>query len=92
LGWNSASDARADLNGDLGHNFLDISAHLDLYGSQAYGRSLTNANTLDGPDNSIGYGGYHWDEELGMWLSRHRVYDPELGRWIQVTLRGMWMG
>jgi RHS repeat-associated protein len=83
LGWNSASDARADLNGDLGHNFLDISAHLDLYGSQAYGRSLTNANTLDGPDNSIGYGGYHWDEELGMWLSRHRVYDPELGRWVQ---------
>src|SRR5690606_4046974 len=53
-----------------------------MFNSQQYGGRLSDANPL-GPMNVLGLAGYHWDEELGLWLSRHRVYDPELGRWIQ---------
>ncbi len=76
-------DPVADMNGDGSLDFFDQSTFLAMNGSQAYGRALTDANTLDGPDNTIGYAGYHWDEELGLWLSRHRSYNPELGRWLQ---------
>ncbi|MAO22296.1 MAG: hypothetical protein CMJ25_16235 [Phycisphaerae bacterium] len=83
IAWYGAGDLRADLNGDGALNFFDVSAFQAMYNAQAYGLSLTDANAVSGPDNVIGYAGYHWDEELGMWLSRHRVYDPELGRWMQ---------
>jgi RHS repeat-associated protein len=35
--------------------------------------------------SSVGFGGagYWWDRYLGMYHVRHRVYDPERGRWLQ---------
>lgn len=82
-GWHRTQDPKGDLNNDGSVNFFDVSLFLDFYNNQATGGTLSDANPSYGPDNIIGYAGYHWDEELGMWLSRHRVYDPELGRWIQ---------
>lgn len=76
----------ADLTGNGQTDFFDLSVFLEMFNSQAYrsgDRSLSDGNLIDGPDNTIGYAGYHWDQELGMWLSRHRVFDPELGRWMQ---------
>ncbi|MEL6367607.1 MAG: RHS repeat-associated core domain-containing protein [Pseudomonadota bacterium] len=34
-------------------------------------------------DNSVGYAGYWFDHELGLYCVRHRNYDPRLGRWLQ---------
>ncbi len=82
ISWFNALDPRADLNGDGQVNFHDLTIYAGLYNSQQYGGCLSDANPL-GPMNAIGFAGYHWDEELGLWLSRHRVYDPELGRWVQ---------
>jgi RHS repeat-associated protein len=85
INWFNAQDPRADLNGDGTINFYDLAIYGGMYNSQQYGGgggSLSDANP-SGPMNVIGFAGYHWDEELGLWLSRHRVYDPELGRWIQ---------
>ncbi len=36
-----------------------------------------------GVNNRIGFGGYWFQPELGLYLVRHRAYDPKAGRWLQ---------
>ena len=35
------------------------------------------------------FGGYYYDQATGLYLVRHRVYDPQLGRWLQMDPAGM---
>jgi RHS repeat-associated protein len=39
---------------------------------------------LEDPNPSLaaGYTGHGWDATNGFWLTLHRAYDPELGRWL----------
>jgi RHS repeat-associated protein len=38
--------------------------------------------TLSAYANEVLYCGYRYDPETGMYLARHRYYDPTLGRWV----------
>src|SRR5690606_30708726 len=69
INWFNDQDPRADLNGDGLVNFHDLTVYGGMFNSQQYGGRLSDANPL-GPMNVIGFAGYHWDEELGLWLSR----------------------
>jgi RHS repeat-associated protein len=51
---------------------------------------IDNPGDVNGPDNSVGYDGYWFDlagateaTSSGLYMVRHRVYDPRLGRWLQ---------
>tara|TARA_R110000782_G_scaffold20675_3_gene55782 strand:+ start:9332 stop:17044 length:7713 start_codon:yes stop_codon:yes gene_type:complete len=51
---------------------------------------IDNPEDPNGPDNSVGYDGYWFDlagateaTSTGLYMVRHRVYDPKLGRWLQ---------
>jgi len=51
---------------------------------------IDNPGDANGPDNSVGYDGYWFDlagateaTSTGLYIVRHRVYDPRLGRWLQ---------
>ena len=51
---------------------------------------IDNPGDTNGPDNSVGYDGYWFDlagateaTSSGLYMVRHRVYDPRLGRWLQ---------
>lgn len=42
---------------------------------------ISDPRSTTGPDNSIGYAGYVFNNEREDYLVRNRVYDPVLGRW-----------
>jgi RHS repeat-associated protein len=49
---------------------------------------IDNPTDAGGPDNSVGYDGYWFDlagavdsGSTGLYMVRHRVYDPGMGRW-----------
>lgn len=78
--------------------FFDYTAFTGRYGAYAPGGSnptfnagwIDNPSDPNGPDNSIGYDGYVFDlagatesTSTGLYMVRHRVYDPGLGRWMQ---------
>jgi RHS repeat-associated protein len=92
-------DPDADLSAD-GFSTIFLSEYtpfLSRYNACSGGGSPSfNAGWIDnpsgpnGPDNSIGYGGYVFDlagatemTSTGLYMVRHRVYDPKLGRWLQ---------
>ncbi|MGD9791107.1 MAG: RHS repeat-associated core domain-containing protein [Phycisphaerales bacterium] len=74
-------NVRADLDGgdytlvpDGGVTISDLLAYLEL---NANGK----VSTLD--DVRFAYRGYQYDPHLNLYHVRHRVLDPELGRWLQ---------
>jgi len=51
---------------------------------------IDNPTDPNGPDNSIAYDGYHFDlagaadaTSTGLYMVRHRVHDPGMGRWVE---------
>lgn len=91
-------DPDADLmaKGAVGLNLFDVTAFQGRYNAYAAGGPTFNAGWIDnpsdpnGPDNSVGYDGYWFDlagateaTSTGLYMVRHRVYDPKLGRWLQ---------
>ena len=88
----------ADLNGDnlaLGFVF-EYGAYIARYNAYSAGGAnptvndgwIDNLTDINGPDSSVGYHGYVFDlagqpgESGGLYLSRHRYYAPEEGRWL----------
>ncbi len=91
-------DPDADLSGSGSMGFFDYTAFTGRYGAYAPGGSnptfnagwIDNPGDPNGPDNSIGYDGYVFDlagatesTSTGLYMVRHRVYDPKLGRWLE---------
>gem|GEM_PF-5362617 len=80
----NAQSPRADLDHNGLFNFFDFA-----YNNWAFNNKkpvlpgAISDSDAAGPDNRIGYMGYLWDHEAGMWLGRHRVFDPAAGRWMQ---------
>ncbi len=77
----STGNVRADLDGgnytlvpDGGITIEDLNTFFDLF---ANGK----VSTLDGV--RFAYRGYQYDPHLNLYHVRHRVLDPELGRWLQ---------
>ncbi len=72
-----------DVNCDGAVNIVDIGL---LAGSSPVAVPdgwIGEPDSADGPDNSIGYAGYVFNHEREDYLSRFRVYAPDLGRWRQ---------
>jgi RHS repeat-associated protein len=79
-----AYDARYDLNRDgvidagdqdgFGGGYVTAAAPLASGAISDHGPG--------GPGNIVGYAGYLYDEDLGLYLSRHRYYSPTRGRWV----------
>lgn len=91
-------DPDADLSGSGSMGFFDYTAFTGRYGAYAPGGTnpsfnagwIDNPSDPSGPDNSIGYDGYVFDlagatesTSTGLYMVRHRVYDPKLGRWLE---------
>lgn len=81
-----------------GGDEIDVSVFLTRYSPYVSGGSnptfnagwIDNPSDPNGPDNSVGYDGYWFDlagatesTSTGLYMVRHRVYAPKLGRWLQ---------
>jgi len=57
----------------------------DAYGKPTFyaGNSFATASAASGYNNEVLFAGYRHDALLGIYIVRHRVYDPITGRWIQ---------
>lgn len=97
-------DPDADLSGSGSMGFFDYTAFTGRYGAYAPGGSnptfnagwIDNPSDPNGPDNSIRYDGYVFDlagatesTSTGLYMVRHRVYDPGLGRWLEADPMGL---
>ena len=91
-------DPDADLAGSGAMNFFDYTAFVARLSAYSTGSTnptfnagwIDNPGDTNGPDNSVGYDGYWFDlagateaTSSGLYMVRHRVYDPRLGRWLQ---------
>ncbi len=78
------SDPRVDFDFNGLYEFFDTSLFLDGFGNKpAIGSGRISDDGAHGPGNSLGFMGYRWDPEAGLWLGRNRMYSPEAGRWLQ---------
>ena len=70
---------------DANWNVVLSSSGLSRVGYEAYGqiRSTCLAAQGDLDDWQHYFAGYRRDEDTGLYLVRHRVYQPELGCWVQ---------
>jgi RHS repeat-associated protein len=70
---------------DANWNVILSSSGLSRVGYEAYGqiRSTCAAAQGDLDDWEHYFAGYRRDEDTGLYLVRHRVYQPELGCWVQ---------
>jgi RHS repeat-associated protein len=73
-------NADADINRDGQINDDDVTFHGAL--PQTTGSSNQIISRAAGPDNVIGYCGYVYNVEFANYHVRHRVYAPDLGRWM----------
>ena len=81
--WFNASDPRADFARPWGTiNFFDQSQFQGGFNSKTHGPGGIADEGSSGTWNRIGYAGSVWDPVAGLWLSRHRHYEPEAGRWL----------
>ncbi|MBK9617558.1 MAG: LysM peptidoglycan-binding domain-containing protein [Candidatus Obscuribacter sp.] len=61
-------------------DLTDISGVLQAkYNYDMWGRPIVTAFA---PKTDFMYAGYYWHERSGLHLTRHRAYNPDLGRWI----------
>lgn len=73
-----------DFNFDGSYSYFDVSTMTAAYQEKsAVGAGWLSDDGAYGPGNRIGFMGYHWEPEIGMWLGRNRMYSPEAGRWLQ---------
>tara|TARA_R110000782_G_scaffold102483_4_gene189491 strand:+ start:8981 stop:11971 length:2991 start_codon:yes stop_codon:yes gene_type:complete len=87
-------DANYDPDADLWGAGADYASFLPRYTDYSPGPTfnagwIDNPGDVNGPDNSVGYDGYFFDmagatqaTSTGLYMVRHRVYDPQLGRWL----------
>ena len=70
---------------DANWNVILSSSALSRVGYEAYGqiRSTCTAASGDPDDWQHYFAGYRRDEDTGLYLVRHRVYQPELGCWVR---------
>lgn len=64
---------------------LDRSGHIDQadYNLVALGAGKAGGRGVQSTEqNIIGYAGYVWENSIGMYLARHRWYEPYEGRWV----------
>ena len=81
--WFNTSDPRADFARPWGTiNFFDQSQFQGGFNSKERGSGGIADEGPSGTWNRIGYAGSVWDPVAGLWLSRHRHYEPEAGRWL----------
>ncbi len=94
-GYDPDADFSGDglLGGTATDEFNAFNARYSAY-STGGSNPTVNAGWIDnptdagGPDNSVGYDGYWFDlagavdnGSTGLYMVRHRVYDPGMGRW-----------
>jgi RHS repeat-associated protein len=80
----NAQDLRADLEIDgVFDGFDTFAMQTAISNKDAPSPGWISDAAAFGPDNRIGYTGFVWDAEAGLWLGRNRLYDPEAGRWLQ---------
>ncbi len=65
-----------------------------IYTSYGVASSLTSAwsSTSDAYNWSVRFQGMFFDNSVGLGLQRHRIYSPELGRWMQADPLGFLAG
>ncbi|HYD00989.1 MAG TPA: RHS repeat-associated core domain-containing protein [Phycisphaerales bacterium] len=90
--WYAASDPRADIADDAG-NVPPVGSNSgvtpeDLAAFEYYYYDEPPPSPREGvsalPDHGDGgFCGYAWQPGSAVYLVRHRVYDPQLGRWLQ---------
>src|SRR5690606_23148077 len=56
----------------------DKATALASFQGTTLGRGVLSSSSVR---NRKGYAGYEWDAAVELYHVRHRVYDPELGRW-----------
>jgi len=59
----------------------DVDASDKTTAQNSYQGTTLGWNVLSGIRNRKGYAGYEWDPVVHVYHVRHRVLDPELGRW-----------
>ena len=84
----TAYKASMDLDRNGSVEFADLLDHLGMprpVDALPDGWLSTSDGTsypVDPPDNAVGYAGYLYNQETESWHVRHRVYRPDLGRWM----------
>ncbi|MCA9281060.1 MAG: hypothetical protein H6812_10565 [Phycisphaeraceae bacterium] len=73
-------DVRQDIDLDGDVDVDDLNAVISAAGA-TLGRGVLSGDKDDSVGNTLGYAGYVWSEYVSRNHVRHRVYDPELGRW-----------
>jgi RHS repeat-associated protein len=56
----------------------------DTYTYDAWGNEIAHTGTTANPFRWVGYVGYYFDDGLGTFYIRARVYDPPTARWVSV--------
>ncbi|MBX3322047.1 MAG: RHS repeat-associated core domain-containing protein [Phycisphaeraceae bacterium] len=77
----SAEDPEADRNNDSEWDFYDVQFFLADLSTALQPLSPTGRRNAE--ENPFGLAGYRHDAITGLYHVRHRVLDPEQGRWLQ---------
>ncbi len=79
------SDYDFDLDGevDFSHDANELIARANAAVPKLPDGWISDPNSTVGPDNSIGYAGYVFNHEREDYSVRFRMYNPDLGRWMQ---------
>jgi RHS repeat-associated protein len=78
VGGSGTGNPDVDFDGDSGTDF-DVSAFGESHAASSTGGRGVQSRPLTA--NRIGYAGYQWDPIVKVNHVRHRVYNPEMGRW-----------
>lgn len=82
-GGSSAAAVTSDLNFDgVAANTADDDAFNESFTANS-GKSGVGKVSSDAVGNRIGYAAYQWDPVISAFHVRHRVYKPEIGRWMR---------
>ena len=60
----------------------DAGVVTDTYVYDAWGNAIASTGSAHNPFRWVGRLGYYWEEELGTFYIRARVYEPVTGRWM----------
>jgi RHS repeat-associated protein len=83
-------EADLDRNGVINQSDYDIAVADD--GKSSSGGVGEAGLFAKGVRNGVGYCGYIYNDESGLYTVRFRSYSPTLGRWLESDPVSMWMG